>query len=440
MSILAELGRFAADASIASGGAALRDIQRRHLLDAVAAVIAGGATADACALADPLAARPLGRRVAEARLSEIDDIHCASCVTPSSVVAPAALVALECEPDAEAARLADALWVGTELMTRLGAAIDGARILYRGIWPTRFCAPLGVAAAIGRLIGLDAERMTGALAISLYLAAGAVGPRAPRWLLVALAAEQGARAARAARAGLGGDDGLLDGPDRFADAYGIALDPRRLVDGIGEECIYEHLSLKPFCSAKQAIAATDAVRDLLAGGLDPAAVESIEVRVPPPYAGMIARPAVAGDRASTMVSVAYQIALAALRPGAMYDVARADLPFDEAVVAFAARVAVRGDDSPALMAHFPARFPARAVVAADGRTHERIVVEATGDPGRPLDDDALRAKIDRVLTVAGRGEEAAPLLEAAAAALDDAAAARALASVFARGPGPAAGV
>lgn len=443
MTILEELGAFAAGASIGSQGAALRRTQRRHFIDSVTAMIAGGATGEARALADVLAGQPLGRRVAEARLSEVDDIHCASCVTPSSVAVPAALTALELEPAADPARLADALWAGTELMVRLGAAIDGARILYRGIWPTCFCAPLGVAATVGRLVGLDAGRMTNALAMSLCLSAGAVGrrdrARAPRWLLIALAAEQGAHAARAARQDFGGDAGLLDGPDWLADTRGIAVDTRHLVEGIGESCVYEELSLKPFCSAKQAIAAVDAVRGLLAAGLDPSTVESVEVRVPPPYAAMISRAATRGDRASTLVSVAYQIALAAYRPDAMFDIRRTDMPFDAEIVALADRVAVRADDSPDLMAHFPARFPATVVIAAAGRTEERRTVGAAGDPERPLDDDALETKAGRILAAAGREDAAGPLLEAAGSALTDAAAARSLASALAGLSGPPAG-
>lgn len=442
MNILGELGTFAAGASIRSQDPALRDIQRRHFLDALAATIAGRATEEANALAGVLAERPLGRRVAEARLSEVDDIHCASCVTPSAVTVPAAITAIEREPDADPARLADALWVGTETMTRLGAAIDGARILYRGIWPTYFCAPIGVAATFGRLIGLDAEETTNALAISLYLASGAVSRRdrgrAPRWLLIALGAEQGAHAARAASVGFGGDPGLLDSPDWLSNMQGIALDPSRLTEDLGERCVYGELSLKPFCSAKQAIAATDAVRELLAEGLDPSSVESIEVRVPPPYAAMISRKAVPGDRTSTLVSVAYQIALAAFRPDAMYDVGRAAMPFDEKIAALAGRIAVREDDSPELIAHFPARFPAKVAVTAAGQTHERCVVEATGDPGRPLDDAALRSKIARVLDNLGRGEDAKTLFEIAGSALTDPVAARSLPSALARISGPAA--
>ena len=45
-------------------------------------------------------------------------------------------------------------------MTRLGVAIDGARILYRGVWPTYFAAPLGAAAIAARIWRLseDADR------------------------------------------------------------------------------------------------------------------------------------------------------------------------------------------------------------------------------------------------------------------------------------------
>ncbi len=432
MSVLSALGGFAASATMGSQGAAMAEIQRRHVVDALAAAVVGHTTEDARALRAVLPDRPLGYRVAAVRLTEVDDIHCASCVTPSSVVVPAALTAIERDPAADPARLADALWVGTELMTRLGAAIDGARLLYRGIWPTCFCAPVGVAGTIGRLIGLDEGRMADALAIALNLAAGAVGrrdaPRAPRWLLIAVAAEAGATAARAAASGFGGDAGLLDGPDWLLATHGIEADTDRLTDGLGETCVYAALSLKPYCSAKQAVAAVEAVRGLIADGLDPSAIERIEVRVPPPYAGMIARTATPDDRSSTLVSAAYQIALAVLRPDAAYDVARSVLPFDEEIIGLMERVSVGADDAPALMAHFPARFPAAVTVTAAGRSCERRVIEALGDPGNRLDDAGLAEKIARVLAAAGLEDDEIRSLSAAGWALSEPAEARALAA------------
>lgn len=398
MTVLRQLAEFAATASIADAGEVDRVFQRRHFADAVVAGIIGHSTEDARALRPLFRDRPMGYRAACVRLTEIDDIHCASCTTPSSAIVPTALTLLARDATADPAALADAVWVGTEVLTRLGAAVRGAWVLYQGVWPTYFAAPAGVAATAGRLLGLDASTMTNALAIALNLTAGGVGahdaPRPPRWLLFAAAVEAGILATEAARTGYGGDAGLLDGPDWLRRTHGLALEPAALTDGLGSRTIYRDLSLKPYCCAKQAIAAVEAFRQILADGVDVAAIEAVEVRVPPAYAGMIGRSAVRGNRASTMVSVAYQIALAALRSEAMFDVARTDAPFDPEVMALAAKVRVGGDE--ALASEFPRRFPAAVVVRAGRRRYEREVIETTGDPTRPLEDAALAAKLQRV--------------------------------------------
>jgi 2-methylcitrate dehydratase PrpD len=140
---------------------------------------------------------------------------------------------------------------------------------------------------------------------------------------------------------------------------------------------------------------------------------------------MIERSAVPGNRASTMVSVGYQIALAALRAEAMYDVARTDAPFDAGVLDLAAKVKVAGDE--ALASEFPRRFPAAVAVHAAGRRHERSVTEATGDPGRPLDDAALAAKLRRVARTPLAAADLEDWMGHCRAALADEPAARALA-------------
>jgi 2-methylcitrate dehydratase PrpD len=88
--------------------------------------------------------------VALARLSEIDDIHLASMTTPGAIVVPAALTIAASLPDVASDDIAAAIIAGYEAMIRLGAAIDGPSVLYRGIWPTYFAAPLGAAAVAAR--------------------------------------------------------------------------------------------------------------------------------------------------------------------------------------------------------------------------------------------------------------------------------------------------
>ena len=82
-------------------------------------------------------------------------------------------------------------------MTRLGRAIDGPTILYRGIWPTYFAAPFGVAAVAARLFKLDAKQTANALAMALTFAAPGVGHHdaatTSRWLAVGTRRPQRAR-------------------------------------------------------------------------------------------------------------------------------------------------------------------------------------------------------------------------------------------------------
>src|SRR5499433_2716947 len=95
----------------------------------------------------------LATRCALARLSEIDDIHLPSMTTPGGIVVPAAL-SIAAGPFAADDVLA-AVLAGYEVMTRVGRAIDGPTVLYRGIWPTYFAAPAAVAAVATRLLRLD---------------------------------------------------------------------------------------------------------------------------------------------------------------------------------------------------------------------------------------------------------------------------------------------
>ena len=65
-------------------------------------------------------------------------------ITPGAIVVPSALTIAASLPDVTTDDLAAAIVAGYEAMIRLGAAIDGPSVLYRGIWPTYFAAPFGV--------------------------------------------------------------------------------------------------------------------------------------------------------------------------------------------------------------------------------------------------------------------------------------------------------
>ncbi len=147
------------------------DTMQRHIFDSVAAAIAGGGVSESlCVQAVVEAqygtgnARAVGTGIrtslpaaallgcVAARCSEVDDIHMQSCITPGAIIVPAALALASTRTDIDESALLFACIAGYETIIRFAIAIDGPRILYRGIWPTYVCAGFGIAATIGRML------------------------------------------------------------------------------------------------------------------------------------------------------------------------------------------------------------------------------------------------------------------------------------------------
>ena len=266
MSVIGELASFVAGAKASALPRAERERLELHLTDTVVAALAGACIPEGKALQNfgdaPALADRIGRRAAATRLTEIDDIHLPSCTTPSAGIVPVALTLAASSQNFDPDAIASAIWAGTEIMTRIGIAAGGPQILYRGIWPTYLAAPVAAAGTAARLFGLDEARTSHALSLAFMLMAGGVGRihGAPsgRWFLFANAVASGVGAAEAARADYRGDPQLLD-KSWLADTHGITLNGVRLTDRLGMGSVYPALSIKPFCSAKQAIAAVEVV-------------------------------------------------------------------------------------------------------------------------------------------------------------------------------------
>jgi len=403
MSVIGQLASFVAGAKASALPASERERLRLHFTDTVVAALAGARIPEGKALGglgeEASLADRIGRRAAAIRLTEIDDIHLPSCITPSAGIVPVALMLAAATQKFDPDEIASAIWVGTEIMTRLGVAVAGPQILYRGIWPTYLAAPVAAAATAARTLALSEERTSHALSLAVMLAAGGVGRihGAPsgRWFLYANAVAGGVAASIAARNDYRGDPTLLD-KNWLADTHGIALDSAPLLDGLGARSVFPALSIKPFCSAKQAIAAVEAFRAILQDeGVGHDRITHVRVHVPAAYAGMIATRAEPGARQSTMVSVAHQLALAALKPERLYEVDRSS-PLAEADVAqLAAKVEVV--PAPALEPFYPQHWPAEVEIVADGKTFRRRVVEARGDPEHAFGSADVDEKAHRVL-------------------------------------------
>ena len=438
MPVIEQLAEFVATADPSRLPQLDRDIQRRHLADTLVARIAGAASHEGHLLARlerPSAetAAGIASLAASVRATEIDDIHIGSCTTVSSVAVPVAL-GLAARGGATPDRLLGAMWAGTELAIRLAQAIDGARVLYQGVWPTRTAAPLASAAVAARMLGLSGQETAHALSLALMMTPSRIGKftgePTGRWIVFMATVGDGIRAAEAARAGFKSDLVLLDGP-WLEKMIGVPVDMAKLTRGLGETSVYPELSLKPFCTSRQALSATEAMRQLLANGLDPAGIEGITVRVPSAYAAMISTKLDPAVRATSYVSAGAQMAIAAFQSAHLYDVDRATVLGDTRIQKLAALVQVEAD--PAMDEDFPRRWPAEVEVRAAGGVHKLRVDEPPGDPGRRLDDPALAVKAKAVLAHVGSGASASGLLDLAGRATTDPAAVKTLADVFVNG-------
>ena len=398
----------------------LRDKVARHLFDTIGAILAGlplqESTALAAALTElnesatpglhgPLGAGglrgPLGPTIlhlsAAARCTEVDDIHLASCITPSAIIVPVALVTAAHRPQTSGADVIAACLAGYEAIIRLGLAIDGPGILYQGLWPTYLCAGIGSAATASALLGLTTGQTAQALAIASAMAGGANARSdspCAKWLMAGQAAQSGVLAAIAAKRGFLGDLGLLG--ERWGKLFGVTLDQDILIQAPKDRRQAESLAMKPYCGARQMMAALAAFQSLIERpDCAPESLGEIIVEVPNSYLAMIDRKTLPVSRQESFADLRYQFALAAFAPDRLLDVAREMLPIDSRFPTLAGKITIcHGAD---LDQHYPQHWPARVTVTdQDGARHCTEIVDAPGDAPNALGWDGLITKFTRV--------------------------------------------
>ena len=377
------------------GDAALVEKLRLHVADTTGAWIAATQTPEGKALlvfrarmrTKEKAASDLhddlATHCALVRLSEIDDIHLPSMTTPGSIVIPAAMTLAAALPGPQSADVAAAMLAGYQAMIRLGLAIKGPDVLYRGIWPTYFGAGFATAAVASRLMRLSPAQTAHALALALTMSSPSVGQHhaatTARWFCVGNAARNGLSAALAAQSGFTADLEILRSRF-FPDVYGIAPDIAMMTgDAVPT---FASVSLKPWCAARQTMPATQALRELLATGIHADEITAVTAFVLPPHLKMIDHGVKPGDRASFLTSLPYQLALAALQPTEAVDLNLSAAVPQSSLQAFMMRVKVAADD--ALLTDYPAQWPARIVVETRLGRRELRVDSVPGDPPRPF--------------------------------------------------------
>lgn len=327
------------------------------------------------------------------RLSEVDDIHRPSAVTAAAMVVPTALAVAQWQHSTPSA-LASALTAGYRVALQLGVAMGGARLLAQGLWPSYLVAPCAAAATAGHLLGLDEHAMAHALSLALSQTGRSVGRSQGelpgRWWLFGQAVQSGCQAAMAAQQGMQGDLGLLT-PAWLQSVGGAGA--VALADAPADP--WREMSFKPHCAAKQTLSALHAFQQLLSQGLRVGDIDRIEVWVAPAYAAMIDREPPTASRLASMVSVRWQLTLAAWAPERLDDVLRTPMQGDADWLTWSARVSVQAE--PEWDSLYPSQWPARVRVHTANQVLEARASDSPGDPALPWSEADVLDKAQRML-------------------------------------------
>lgn len=177
-----------------------------------------------------------------------DDIHFSTTLHPTGPVAAAILGLSRVQPVSGADAI-HALRVGMEVECRVATVIfnegTGAS---RGWYATGITGGIGAAAAVGRLLGFDQERMKTALGLAAAKASGTRGTHAAMsgYWPPAVAAESGYTAARLTEAGFTCKIDALTGANGLISLMAPWPDVEAGLQGLGIKYICEETACKPY--------------------------------------------------------------------------------------------------------------------------------------------------------------------------------------------------
>ena len=355
---------------------AVRETARRWGAGSEASILVGGLRlpAPAAALVNAF----------QAHSQEFDCIHDAAVVHPMTTVQSAALAVAERRGGVAGRDLILALALGVDAAIAIGAASRGQMRFFRPATAGVF----GVAAAAGKLEGLDHAAMRDALGLAYGHASGTmqahVEGRPTLALQMGLAARGGIQAVDLAAAGFPGPHDVLEGPFGYFPLMEGKWDCAGSFAALGTVWRIAELSHKPFPSGRATHGGVDGLQRLQARhGFGPDEVDRVTLFAPPLIHQLVGRP----WRPDMEVSYArlcfpYVAAVALSRQTVDIADFRPENLADASLRDLAARIEIVVDGNPDLNALAPLRL---RVALRSGAVHEIAVRDPLGSPANPLD-------------------------------------------------------
>jgi 2-methylcitrate dehydratase PrpD len=322
---------------------------------------------------------------AAAHCGELDDIHGGAATCVGGMVVPALLALVE-KHGGSGARFLEAAIVGYETTVRVGLSIDAPKLFARGWWPSTVCGAFGVAAAGAKLLGWPADKIANALGIASLFAGGMLtggqeGATA-RHLAFGHAAQNGMLALLAAAQGFSGPKLAFEDPRGFC--LTLCAEPKLNALTNFDTWYLPEVAFKPYPCARQLHAGVEALLTLIARhGISADAIGAIELAVPTHNAGMVDRPAMPTQRAATLGSGQYVMAVTALR--GKIDLASFDEEFLQSEQVRRLMAKVRVGAGPELDRYFPKFWSGRVTVKlTDGQAHSHEIIAPKGESENPM--------------------------------------------------------
>jgi 2-methylcitrate dehydratase PrpD len=371
-------------------GASTVEVQRIRQATCNAAGTAGDSglwgTGDRAPL--PLAALANGAAV---HAREIDDFG--GCAHTGSVVIPAAL-GTAVRVGASGRELLTAIVVGYDVARR---AMDGGGgynpFKKRGWHSTSVCGGFGAAAAAGRLLGLDAERMQWALGYAgsnaggtwAFIPEGAMSKR----VHPGFAAQSGVMSAYLAASDVTAPATIFetDWGGFFPTYVGDAATPQEAVAGLGNDYRIRLSGFKPYAACRGIHSSIDIALELRREyGLKPDDVVRVTVRGNATHRKQLAKQEI-HTVLDAQFSLPYGFAVALATGGAMLDQYTPEALRRPEILALARRVYLVIDE-----AVEEGGEPFLDIALRDGQMLSKRVAVARGDCLNPIEEEELRVK------------------------------------------------
>ncbi len=213
---------------------------------------------------------------------ELDDLHRLSILHPGSVVLPATLAAGEKKGRCTGKEFLTGLVAGYEVGARVGLSV-GASHLRRGYHPTGTHGTFAAAAAAGKVLGLNEEKMTHALGIAGTQAAGLMASQYAamvKRMHAGRASQSGVYGALLAEKGFTGISDILEADyGGYCRVMAETQDLARMIQGLGEKYEVLDVGFKCYSCCGSNFTSLEALSCIMSEqGIQASEIERIRIR------------------------------------------------------------------------------------------------------------------------------------------------------------------